>query len=527
MADPATPATLAEALLLLEQERAVSALLAARLESLGRELRQAKATIELLLRRLYGRSSEKCDPNQLWLDALLLQAEAGAAPAPEPVPAAQDTPVAAHVRKRDAHGRGAIPAHLERVVEVLDVPEADKSLPDGTPRPLIGHEDSERIAYEPSRLYVKVLRRPKYGSPAGAEEQGVVVAPAPERLVPRCLADESLLAHVVVSKYADHLPAYRLEGILKRSGLDISRQTLCGWSKSVGLAVEPLALAVRAELFATGLVHSDDTPVDLLEDHPDKPRGKRVREARFWVARSAPRDGPWTVFDFTVSRAADGPEKFFAGYRGKLVCDAYGGYDRFAAEGRGIELRGCWAHTRRYFLDAHKTSHPLEGAEFVAMVGQLYLVERDVAGADDAARLAARRERSAPVLELIRKRIDELLPATPPKSALGKALGYADGIWGRLTAFVDDPQTGIDNNPAENAIRPVALGRKNWLFIGDREAGRAAANLMTLIATCKNAGADPYAYLSDILVRLPEAKTSGLRDLLPDRWLAGRQPAGA
>lgn len=409
---------------------------------------------------------------------------------------------------------------------MLDVAEAEKSLPDGTPRPLVGHEDSERIAYEPSRLYVKVLRRPKYGSPAGAEEHGVAVAPLPERLVPRCMADESLLAHVVVSKFADHLPLYRIEGILKRSGLDVPRQTLCGWTKAVGLAVEPLALAVKKELFATGLVHSDDTPVDLLEDHRDKPRGKRVREARFWVGRCAPRDGPWTVFDFTESRAAAGPEGFFAGYRGKIVCDAYAGYDGFAAEGRGIELRGCWAHVRRYFLDAHRTSHPREGAEFVALIGQLYGVERDISGADDAARLAARRERSAPVLELIRGRIGELLPATPPKSALGKALGYADGIWKRLTAFVDDPQAGIDNNPAENAIRPVALGRKNWLFVGDREAGRAAANLMTLVATCKNAGADPHAYLADILVRLPEAKTTELRDLLPDRWLARRQAAG-
>lgn len=162
----------------------------------------------------------------------------------------------------------------------------------------------------------------------------------------------------------------------------------------------------------------------------------------------------------------------------------------------------------------------------MALIGQLYGIERDIADADDAARLAARRERSAPVLELIRGRIEELCPATPPKSALGKALGYAGGIWKRLAAFVDDPQTGIDNNPAENAIRPVALGRKNWLFVGDREAGRAAANLMTLLATCKNAGADPYAYLSDILVRLPEAKTIELRDLLPDRWLAQRQATG-
>ena len=281
--------------------------------------------------------------------------------------------------------------------------------------------------------------------------------------------------------------------------------------------------AVRDQLFATGLVHNDDTPTDLLGARLDKPGAKQIREARFWVSRSAPRDGPWTVFDFTESRAASGPERFFADYKGKIICDAYAGYDRFAADGRGITLLGCWAHVRRYFLDAHRTSHPREGAEFVAMIGQLYSVERAIANADDATRLAARRESSAPVLENIRQRMDELRPVTPPKSALGKAIGYAHGIWERLNVFVHDPQAGIDNNPAENAIRPVALGRKNWLFIGDREAGRAAANLMTLIATCKNVNADPFAYLRDILVRLPETKTTELRDLLPDRWLTQRQ----
>ncbi len=156
----------------------------------------------------------------------------------------------------------------------------------------------------------------------------------------------------------------------------------------------------------------------------------------------------------------------------------------------------------------------------MALIGKLYLIEREIAEADDAARLLARQQRSTPVLDLIRERMHELLPTAPPKSGLGKALGYTNGIWTRLIRFVDDPRADIDNNPAENAIRPVALGRKNWLFIGDHEAGRAAANLMSLLATCKNAGAEPFAYLSDILMRLPETKTTGLRDLLPDRWIA-------
>lgn len=497
----------------------VVALIAAKDETirlLTERVEKFSQQIEWLQRQLFGRKSEKIDPSQPFFDALMIQAIETNAPAAE-APKVETT-VVAHTRKHTPHGRGELPAHLRREIEVVDVPAGQKVLPDGTERPVIGHEESERLAYTPAEFYVKVTRRPKYGSPAGAEENGVVIAPIPERLIPRCLADETLLAHVIVSKYADHLPLYRLETVFQRSEVKVTRQTMWRWMKECGLALEPLKQTIQTQLFATGLVHSDDTPVDLLEDDIEKPRGKQIRQARLWVATASPRAGPWTVYDFTRSRATEGPAVFFKNYRGRIVCDAYTIYDRLIERNAALELRGCWAHARRYFLEAHRTSHPREGAEFVAIIGRLYEIEREIAEADNATRLCVRRERSLPLLNEIHTRIESQLPNTPPKSGLAKALAYANGIWPRLIAFVDDPQVGIDNNPAENAIRPVALGRKNWLFVGDYDAGRAAANLMSIIATCKRAGIDPFAYLCDVLVRIPSMKTTELASLLPGNW---------
>ena len=341
------------------------------------QIEKLRSQVEWLTRQIFGRKSEKIDPNQMWLDALTLQAvEQNPPAAPEPAVIAE---IAAHTRKAAPHGRGELPAHLERVIEVIDISEDQKVLPDGALRPVIGHEDNERVAYEPSRIYVKVTRRLTYGSPAGAEENGVVTAPVPDALVPRCLADESLVAHLAVSKYSDHQPLHRMESVLKRSGVTLTRQTTCGWLAGHGLAIQPLVDGIAAQAFAGGLAHNDDTPVDMQDYNSGKPRGERMRETRLWVTTAPPREGPWTVFDFTKSRAADGPKNFLKGFHGWLACDAYGGYRKLASAEDGppaMRLVGCWAHARRYFLDAHKTSHPVQGAEFVHLIGLLYDVER-------------------------------------------------------------------------------------------------------------------------------------------------------
>ncbi len=491
---------------------------------LTEQIETLKSQVQWLQKQLFGRKSEKIDPAQLWMDALTLEAVEKNPPS-EPA-AAVETRVEAHTRKCTPHGRAELPEHLPREINVIDVPESERVLPDGTPRPVIGHEDAERIGYRPGQVFVQVTRRMKYGSPTGSEEAGVVIAPLPDLLVPRCKADESLLAHLVVSKYIDHLPLYRIEQIFRRSDITLARTTMCDWLVETGLAIQPLVDRIRHRLFQNGLLHSDDTPVDLQDYKSGKPKGRQMLEARLWVASSSPRDGPWTVYDFTLGRGGKWPRRFFTDYSGAIVCDAYSGYDGLEDETGRIQLYGCWAHARRYFLKAHRSSHPLEGAEYIALIRQLYQVEREIQDGDggltraqaDERRLALRTEKSAPILASIRERMDAQLASVQPGSALGKALSYTDNNWDRLKAYAEDPRLPIDNNPAEQMIRPIAVGRKNWLFFGSERGGRAAANLMSLVATCKRAGVEPLGYLHDVFKRLPSMLTTKLDDLLPGSW---------
>ena len=511
----------AEVLLLLQKQAEI-------IELNAKEIKTLNEQLEWLKRQLFGRKSERFNPDQKSFDFLIEAIENRPPLEPE---AAVETQVAAHVRKRTPHGRSILPDHLERVIVEVDIPDEQKILPDGSERPRIGYDDSEKLVYEPPRFHVKVTRRYKYGNPSDIEGPGVIQAPLPETLIPRCLADDTLLAHVAVSKFGDHLPAYRLEQIFKRSGIHISRQTMCGWLIALGLALWPLVGAIKRELFRIGLVYNDDTPIDLLEADERKPESKRIRTARMWVSSAGPRDGPWTVFDFTVTREAEGPKQFFKDYSGKIVCDAYSGYGSLAETGdgtKGIVLYGCWAHARRYFFNAYKGGDRKNGAEFVALIKLLYDVEESLKEKYKEEKdkeiiykeiLAERQEKSRPILDNIKQKIDVLLPITPPKSLLGKALNYAANYWDRLIRYVDDPQASIDNNSAENAIRPIALSRKNWLFIGSRESGVAAANIMSIICTCKRAGVEPYAYLLDVIRRLPYMKTSELKPLLPNNWV--------
>ena len=498
------------------------------IELFTKENESLKEQVEWLKRQIFGRKSERTifNPNQLCFDSLLIEAIDNRPASESEVPV--ETQVVAHARKRTPHGRSILPDHLVRVIVEVDIPEEQKVLADGRERPRIGYDDSEKLVYEPPKFHVKVTRRYKYGNPEAVEEEpGVLQAPLPETLLPRCMADDTLLAHVAVAKYGDHLPAYRLEQIFKRSDIRITRQTMCGWNEALGLALEPLVNVIKRKLFEIGLVHSDDTPIDLLEADERKAESKKIRTARMWVSCAGPRDGPWTVFDFTETREAEGLKRFFGDYSGKIVCDAYSGYDSLAAKGevaKGITLYSCWAHTRRYYFNAYKGGDRKNGAEFVALIKLLYDVEAEVKDKDGKYKsheeiLALRQEKSRPIIETIKAKKDALLPITQPKSLLGKALNYTANNWDRLTRYVDDPQADIDNNAAENAIRPIALGRKNWLFIGNRSSGKAAANIMSIISTCKRAGVEPYAYLLDVIRRLPSMKTSELDPLLPTNWV--------
>jgi transposase len=472
--------------------------------------------VEQLTRRLYGRSSEKWDPNQTVMEDLLIPVlEQGPTKTAEPLvtPTIQ---VPSHTRKVTPHGRNVFPETLRHEEIIIPVPEAERLCPiTGQERPVIGYEISKKLDYRKPELVVKVYKREKRGSVANAEEAGVVTAPVPECLVPKSVMDTGLLAHVVISKFEDHLPLYRQEKIFGRYGVALSRQTLCD---NLMAAAEPLSLLserVKAKILAGGLVHHDDTPVDLQAEGMAFPRS--IKEARFWVSTVPAREGPWTYFQFTTSREAHHVDRFFKDYCGSLMTDDYAGYGHLP-EAQIMQLR-CWVHARRKFFEAQGSS-PLEAAEVLERIRLLYKLEDSVDSDPryDHQRALMRQDLAKPQLTDLRLRLEEWAGRTPPKSPLGKAIFYALNNWTYLIRYVENPRLPLDNNVAEQAIRPVALGRKNWLFMGSERGGQAAAVYMTLIATCKRAQVNSYEYFRDIFGRILSHSSQKLDDLLPDAW---------
>ena len=468
--------------------------------------------VEQLVRRLYGRSSEKWDPNQTVMDGLLAavleQGPVRAAPAAAPVK------VEAHTRQVTPHGRGIFPETIKHQEIVIPVPEAERMCPiTGQERPVIGYEETKKLDYRQAELIVKVYKREKRGSVARAEEAGVVTAPPPEGPVPKGMLDNGLLAHLVVSKFADHLPLHRQEKIFERLGVDLSRRTMCDNLLAAAEPLERLAELVRERVLANGTVHHDDTPVDLVTEGLTS--GRHIRETRLWVATVPRREGPWTHFEFTLSREGKHVEEFFRGYRGKVMSDDYIAYACLAEDQRLT----CWTHARRKFFEAQDV-YPVEAAEMLERVRILYKLEGSIdPGLEhDEQRLRMRQEQAVPELVAIRERLDFWSGKIPPKDPLGKAVSYAMRNWPRLLRYTEDPRLPIDNNVAEQAVRPIALGRKNWLFLGSERGGKAAAIYMTLLATCKRAGVNPYDYFCDIFGRIMSHSTHKLDELLPGTW---------
>jgi transposase len=493
--------------------------------------------IHLLLKRLYGSTSEKFDPRQSLLFDSRPGAEEAAASAPSPASSREASGTSSRVSaNRDRHGRGRIPDTIRREEVVHDLTEAEKAALGGAENLVeIGEERSEQLDWEPSTLFVTVHVRKKYvrrgqlpESGPTLAEQNVVVARKPVEAIPGGLAGPGLLAQVLVSKYGDHLPLYRLEGIFERQGVRISRQTSDDWVLRCADFFLPLhRLAIR-EVLASWALHTDDTPVKLRDAWR-----KLKYTGRFWVYVGDPRH-PLTVFDYTTSRQRDGPAEFLKDFHGYLQADAFRGYDGIYIESDGqiVEV-GCWAHARRKFFD-HRRLDPARAETALAWIGKLYVVEKELrersAGEwqslhleERVARIAAvRQEQSRPLLEQFRPWLEAEAPKVLPKSPIRQAMDYTLGNWAALCRYTESGWLDIDNNEAENAHRHIALGRKNWLFCGSDRGGRAAAIHFSLIASCKRHGHDPFVYLRDVLTRLPAmlpgASEADLLSLLPHRW---------
>jgi transposase len=504
------------------------------LSSATRKISQMEHQLQQLLHRLYGRSSEKLDPKQMALFAeMLKQLEAQNPPAePDPVLAA---PAAHHT----GHGRRRLAPDLPRQRVVHDLPEEEKPCPCcGQMRTVIGQEVSEQLDFEPAKVKVIEHVRLKYICKAceqNAAEGGPQITTAEKPLSPieKGLAAPGLLAYVIVSKYSDHLPLHRLERILERHDIDIARSTMCDWMRQSAEAIKPLHGLMIADVLASKVIHTDDTPVNVLDRQLDK-----TRTGRFWVYLGDEAH-PQVVFDYTPNRRRDGPMTFLKDWgkdaRRYLQADAFGGYDGIyagQAGGHVVEV-ACWAHARRKFYEARNSDHK-HSAQALAYIRLLYDAENQAqqqfAAQEQSAdarvlseiRRELRQKLSAPRLEEFKTWLEGLQAANGgpvlPKSPMGQAITYALNQWDALKVYTTDGDLNIDNNAAENALRRVAIGRKNWLFCGSDNGGATAAILFSLIATCQRHHVEPFAYLRDVLTRIAAHPHHRLAELLPDQW---------
>jgi transposase len=473
-------------------------------------IQQLKHQLALLRRHQFGRKSEKVDSAQLLLAFAQLQGVGPPAPPPPP-----------KKPKSNGHGRKPLPEDLPRERVEHDLPPERKRCGKcGAELERIGEEVTRQLDYVPASFVVREHVRMKYACKRC--EETIVLAPLPPRPIEKGLPGSGLLAHVLVSKYADHLPLYRQEGIYKRQGVELSRSTLCDWVRDCATLLGPIVRAMTREVLVSKKIHTDDTPVPVQDRlHPT-----RTRTGRLWVYLGD-RAHPYTVYDYTPSRKRDGPVRFLGGYKGYLQADAFGGYDAIYAGKEVIEV-ACWAHARRKFHDA-LTTDPERGHAALAFIGQLYAVEREARerGLDTEARRALRDERSRPMLESFRRWLDAQALAALPQSPAGGAIGYALGQWRPLSRYLDDGDLEIDNNPAERALRRVAIGRKNWLFAGSDAGGRRAAIIYSIIATCTRHGVDPFAYLRDVLERVATHPSRGIAALFPPNWKAAHEAIAA
>ena len=474
--------------------------------SLQRENQLLREKVNLLVRRVFGASSEKMDAAQLQLllsGAELLEATA------EPEQALKPKPQVVAVRKPKTP---RLPETLPVVEEVID-PEPVKAAPEQFRQ--IGQEVSEQLDYEPARYFRRRLVRRTYVSRT-QPDAAPVTAPLPPTLQERCIATPALLAYILVAKYCDHLPLYRQEQILaRRHGINLPRQTLSRWVELAAQWLTPIYQQIKTGVMAGGYVQLDETPINYLE-----PGAGRALQGYLWTGS---RPGGDVFFDWHTSRAAACLDTVVpVDFQGTVQCDGYAAYNRLAARpDKEIKLASCWAHVRRKFHDALESS-PKAAGWMLKQIQQLYRVESGLRGkkAGPALRQALRVSQSKPVVERIKKACTRLLQSRRflPKSALSQAMEYALAQMPGLEVYLEDGRIEVDNNLVENAIRPTALGKKNWLFIGEAEAGERSAIIYTIIESCRRRGLDPYAYLKDVLTRLPQMTNKQVPELLPALW---------
>ena len=471
----------------------------------------AKLTAEIArLKRLqFSVRSEKLNPEQRELFEETMAADIAAV---EAELEALQNPSSSPKPPRKPPVRRPLPPELPRVETIIE-PEGCACGRCVGELVKVGEHVRETLDCEPLKFFVRREVHPQYACRAC---DTVVAAPVAPAILDRSIAAPGLMAYVVTGKYLDHLPLYRLEAIFKRNGVEIGRNTLAEWVGAVGVRLQPLVDALRLDLHGCAVLHADETPVAQLD-----PGAGKTHRSYLFAYRSAGDTTPVVVFDYRTSRSGKHAGAFLDGWRGALMVDDYAGYKALFKE--GITELACWAHARRKFFDLHKANKSAIALEALQRIAALYAIEQQAREMNAEDRRAHRQQHAKPLVDAFFAWLIRLRPTIAGNSGTANAIDYALKRRAALTRTLDDGRYPIDNNPIENAIRPIALGRKNWLFAGSETAGKRIAAIMSLLATAKANGHCPHAWLKDVLTRLPTTLDKDIGELLPHRW----RPAGS
>jgi transposase len=471
-------------------------------DELYAEVIYLRQELDKLRRLIFGQKRERYVPVASIAQLTFELGDQAVSPLPE------KTEQLSYVRRKKAphhtpHGRNPLPAHLPRKKIVIE-PEQDVA-----DCKKIGEEITEELEYQPGKLYVNQYIRPKYALP---QDEGVVIASLPSRPIEKGIAGPGLLAHVLISKFVDHLPLYRQRQQFQRHDVNIAASTLSDWVSASCELLQPLYPVLRTQIIHSAYVMADETPIHVL----DRLKNGSTHLGYHWVYYAAVER--LALFDYREGRSRAGPNTMLREFAGYLQSDGYTGYDEIGASDRVISV-GCFAHARRYFVDA-QSSDSERAAWMLSHIQQLYQIEAQAreASLDYEARFRLRQQCARPILDTIKTWLDEQCIKVLPKSAMGKAIGYMLNQWPRLSCYTTDGRLEIDNNLVENLIRPVALGRKNYLFAGSHHGARCAAIIYSLAATAKQHNVEPFAYLKDVISRIADHPHNKLELLLPPLW---------
>ena len=475
-----------------------------RLRSRETEIENLKLLVMKLKRMQFGRKSEKLDRQIEQLELSLEDLES------TPCTAPTTSTFAVPGTAPNKPARRPLPQSLPRVTKTY-APKQEACPECGGSLRQFGEDVSEMLEYVPGHFEVIRLVRPKLSCLAC---ERIVQAPAPSRPIDRGLAGPGLLAHVLVSKYADHLPLYRQSEIYEREGLELDRSTLAGWVGGASEALAPLVEQLRRYVMSAGKLHGDDTPVPVLA-----PGSGKTKTGRLWTyvrddRPAGSQEAPAVWFAYSPDRKGEHPEHHLSNFRGFLQADGYAGFNHIYEKG-AIHEAGCWAHVRRKFFDLQQAHASPIAAEAIARIGQLYGIEAEIRGRSPAERCEVRQARAGPLLDSLHQWLQTNLGKLSKKSEVSVAIRYALGRWAALPRYCDDGALEVDNNAAERAIRAVALGRKNYLFAGSDSGGQRAAALYSLIGSAKLNELDPEAYLREVLERIADHPINRIAELLP------------